>query len=749
MPHPPSPERRFASAALAFSLLITLVPAFLASRVDPPGNDLALHGVLLEGGVEALREHGWNVFQDPWFPRPNGGYSIFHSYPHLVTQTQAFLCWLTGIDPWRMLGAGAFLAVMLMPLLAFAGARMLGLSPGGAAVAAVVVATMRTGDAYGHSSLAYGFESYGLYGQLWSMSIGSVAFGAWMAASLPGGAGLARLSTAGRVLAAALLLGLVLRISYPAAWVLVLVTGTAVVVAGPVQELPGRLVRYGLVGIVGGILAAGFLVPFFRDLDAVVTVTIEYVWKLRSIGAMAVMGRLLAGQYLDGVAHGPWTPLLLLSFGWTLWAWVRRRSPSPILRGLTCGCAVAVLLLFGRETWGDWMDRVPVIGRFHDHRYLLGLQLLAPLLIAAGVQDLWPRLPRRLARVRVPVAAGVVLVAVVAHGMAGWVDWRTWRSTVPRFEAFAAEIDPLVQRSLADPDARLALGIVDEDQGGTNILWWLRRQGVNASGRPLHQFSAVRDMLVFWTSWMDGTSQLRHGPVAPVDLHPLGISRLAVPAGTDRDPLGHEWLLEPLPDDLGAWQMLDAPHDPAFVGDVGLVRSDLLVRAEGLDMDGFTIAWFLSGLHAVAQYPSMDVGLGPAPPEELYERVVRVTDRDVEVLEGLPGTTHQALGRIAGVESGSRPAERRVSVEVTAEGAWLWIGHSWHPQWRATVDDRPAPVTMLTPGVLGLPLTPGTHDVAVWWYVPAWRGPWAVFNALAYLGIGLGLILVTFRRQTE
>ena len=728
---------------LAVAFAVVLVPAILASRIDPPGNDLALHGVMVEGAAEALRQDGWNTFQDPWFPRPNGGYAIFHSYPHLVDQTLAFCCVISGADPWAVLGAGGLLAVLLLPFLAYLGGRSLGLSRPGAAVGALMVATMRSADPYGHGPLCYGFDSHGLYGQVWGMGMASWAFGAWIAAAHPGGAGLARLSSPARMLLAALLVAVIVRTHYPTGWVLCLVTAVAVVAWGPARELPGRLLRFAAVGAVAGVLAAGFLVPFISDLDSLVTQTIEHPWKMRSIGAVAVLRRLAVGDYLDGAGPGPWTLLLLLALGWTALRWGRLRTSPPVLGGLAVAIVFAIGLLFGRETWGDWVERVPVVGRFHDHRYLLGLHLLAPFLVAAAVEDLWPRISERFTIARFAVAGSLVVFAVAAQGMATADDWRLWRETRPRFEVFASDIEPLVQRALGRPRERLALGFEDVDRGGTTAMWWLRRRSVNTAGRPLHQFAAVRDLLVFWEAWVTDSSGMRARSIDSLDLRPLGIDGLAAPDGDD--PLGHPWGLRRVDIDGSTLDLLVPEPDPGVVGDVALVRSDLLVQAERLDLQGFSIAWFLAGLHRGAQYPTIDVGLGPPPPVVEYQRVIRLADQDTSAFGGLPKTSHAALGHVLSVDLGDRPAERIVTTEVIGEGAWLRLAHSWHPQWRASVDGEPAHTYMLTPGFLGVRLSPGTHTVSAWWHVPPWRGPWATLNAVFYLLSGFWIVVCWLR----
>ena len=466
MERPPSPRRWLAPALLLLAVACAAVPAWLASRVEPPGNDLGLHGMLVDGAATTLRDHGWTAFQDPWFEHPGGGYPVFHAYPHLPHQLMAAVCVATGADRWTVLGAGCLLMVLLLPLAVFAGGRVLGLSPPQAAFAAVVAATLRCADPYGHGTLNYGFESLGMVGQLWGMVLAAVVFPAWATACA--GRDETRPARAVRLLLAAAGVSLVLRTHFPTAWVMALAAGVYVVASGPLAGLPARVARYAAVGVLAAVLSLGFLVGFVRDLDAMVVVDLEHDWKLRSLGALAVLGRLVRGEYLDGLARAPWTPALLTAAGWIVGRWVRERRALADT-GLLAAAVVGLVLLFGRHTWGDWVDSLPVVGRFHDHRYLLGLHLLAPWVVAVGLAGLWAALGGTARRVRLPVAVGAVGLAVVVHGMATWIDLRSWREGTAEFQRLEAETEALAGVAVTEP-GRLAVAVPDRARGGTTLL---------------------------------------------------------------------------------------------------------------------------------------------------------------------------------------------------------------------------------------------------------------------------------------
>ena len=707
-------QKTAAAFLVALATVVNLGGALSASRIDPPHNDSLLHGQMVARALAALQESGWAAFQDPWFPLLNGGYPLFHHYPHLPHQWTAGVAWLFGLDPWTALSAGALVMVLLLPVLTWRGGRILGLSPLAAGVAALVVATTRCMDGFGHSPLEYGFGGSGLYGQLWGMAFATMALPAWVAASTRDGAGLKRLPLWGRLLLAAVLVSLVVRSSLPAGYLLVICTGVVVLAAGPARELPRRVALFGVVGAGAVVLSLGFLIPFAQDIGATNSTVLELVHDRRdSVGAVLVLTRLLGGFYLDGGVPGPWSLLLAVITGGALIAWIARRPVPPILAGLALALAVSVLLLFGRATWGQWLGDLPLLGRFHDHRYLLGVHLVTPWIIGGGLAAL----AGRLAEVRGPAVA--VLPVALAGAIAIWLQVgeatdgrRYYDQSLLSFEAAEPALEELVKEARLLEGARAAIPVPDTPIGGTTRLSWLRRQGLPTFGRPLYHYSHVHDFALYWTRWVAG-QEPRDRQVAVADLAAAGVGQLI-----DRRA---------------------APFPGAVVPDATLVRSDLLVRVGSSDLEGIAIRWFTEGLHLSRQYPTLDLGVGERPDEARYARTTDLADRDVAALRDLPEASR--LGRVLASVEGERPGDRLVRARIEADRAWLMLATSWHPRWTVEVDGEPATAHMLMPGWTGVPLDRGEHQVALSWRPAPWRGPYAAVNALAIL---LSLIVVTW-----
>ncbi len=681
--------RRLTVLLLGAALTVNLFAAWSASKIDPPANDYLLHGQMVDRAKDVIVHDGWTAFQDPWFPELNGGYPLFHHYPHLPHQWTAVAANVFSVDGFAALAGANFVLVALLPLLVFVGGRWLGLPRDGAAVAALVVATARSLDGFGHTPLGYGFGGHGLYGQLWGMAFAALAFPAWVACAEHDGAGLSRMRLRSRLLLAGVLVSLVVRSSLPAGYVVAIAAFVATLALGPPAELPRRLARFAAAGAIAAVLSLGFLIPFAADLGATNATLLELVGERRdSVGMVKVLGRLLGGHYLGLV----WSLALLAGIAAIGATW---RDREPMERALAVALAASVVLLFGRATWGDWVSSLPLLGRFHDHRYLLGLHLLAPWLLGAAAAVAGPLLrdllEERLADrwdPRLPAAAGVLVVVLAATTYAPSLlaDRAQRRDTEASFRQIEPALDLVLEEARA-AGGRVAWGPEDTVLGGTTRLSWLRRHGVETFGRPLYHYSFVHDFALYWTQTAAGGA-----PLTEADLVAAGVSHV-------------------LPDGPSA------PLGPR------LVRADLKATAAGSDLQGFAVRWFSDGLHARGQHPVLAPrGQAPAAP---YRATVAIESRDASALAGLPAA--EGLGEV--LESGSGDGALRVRVRVDQRPAWLLVPVSWHPRWTVEIGGAPAGFGMLAPGWLGVPLpSEGVQDVSIAWRPSPWRGPWAAAN---------------------
>ena len=698
---------------LLLALLLALVLAGSARVVDPPGNDYLLHGMMIDRAADTLSSEGWASFQDPWFPELNGGAALFRAYPHLPHQVLSLASVATGSDPWQLLSLGVFLGVLLLPLCFYTGARTLGLSQSTAALSALAAVTFRCMDPYGHDLFSYGPDGKGLFGQLWGMNLAALALPAALAAVLPGGGGLSRWTPWARALLAALLLSLTIRTNLPAAWVTLVCLGAALLSLGERRELLARLFR-SLPVLAGALLLSlGFLVPFLQDLPTAPSSSIEMAPGLRlGLGGVETMRRLLDGYFFDGDQPGLWTPLFLLALIAPTFHFFGYRRWGPRLRALSMAGIASLLLLFGRAFWGGWLGELPLLGRFHDHRYLLGLQLVAPWLCASVLVGALER-----ARLFVgPRGTSLLVGALVILSFSPTLPLIKGESAQAArlqgdFDASRPLLDGFVAQTEQDLPHRVALARSDGMIGGTTWLSWLRHEGALTMGRPLHHYQQVYDFSLWWTAWVANEKNQRDRALHPDDLTAAGVVRLLDPRISGTTVRG------------------SGPR---------LVRSDLLLRTESSNLGGLAIRWFQEGLHLRRQYPAIKIG-GSALPGGDWLRHMELTEAGPEVLAGLPAGGDE-LGRVLRT-SRRHPGERHISVDVQEEDAWLLIPEGWHPRWELLVDGNLRAYAMLLPGWVGVPLEVGQHEIILRWPSHQGRG------FLAALSLLLHLLVIALIRQ--
>ena len=720
-------ERAKIAWGLLGLVLLSILPAISAGFVRPPGNDLLIHGPLVEGALETLRAQGWTAFQDPWFDHIGAGFPTFHHYPRLPHQLAAVLALGLGLDGLTAMALVASVAVLLFGPAAYLGARWMGLPPPAALLAGLVAVTMQSVEPFGHTALNYGFDGHGLYGQLVGMVFAMLAVPAWWRATRRAPT---RTFIAWSVLAA-ILLSFVIRSSLPAGWVGG-VAALGLILGEGRRDLGPRLLRATAVGAGAVLLSLGFLLPFLQDLGASGVLEAGNADDLAAFGALSVLGTLARGGYLDGSVP-LWTLVVVLGL---VLAVTRRGDDegAALHRGAACAFVVVLLLVFGRTTWGHWIDDLPLVGLFHDRRYVVGLQLIAPWLVAATA---WRHLPRPLTpRSRGLMAAGALVVAGLLTQRAA-TQVRSHAEFIPSWTEHADGMAPAVAPLIA-AGTRIELAAADGPIAGASAIDTLRVLGVKTTGKPLDHYPIIRQGHYWWRHWLASPDSPRTQPPTGDDLFAFGAEALLVPARLPPAAPLPDWPAEA----LGPLRVLTPPPRADRRGAVGLVRSDLLLVSDSPELQGVPVAWHQSGAHRVGQFPTLDIGAGATPDPARYTRVARIADRDPSVLVALPGMAEAELGRVLEVNDGhARLADVR-------DGAWLLWDLGWHPRLHATVDGAPVDVHLLLPGRAGVRLPAGATEATIAWRVPAWRGALAASNVVLVV-LGLALAGTILRREED
>lgn len=237
-------------AAVLFNA-VCLAPELDVGRL--PLNDGVLHRAAAERLLESF--HRGEPFLDPWVSEWSLGYPFWRTYQPLPHLLLAGLFALTQgwADAASAFAAAVWALLTLLPASTYLGARMLGLGPPAAGLAALLVLTPNGSGELGAYGLGYGayvWRGSGLFTQLVAIHLLVLSLGSTRRALDRGD---------GRLTAAVLLTATAL--SHIVAGYVAFVSATLLAVVGPRRKRSLRCVRLATVALPGLVLLLWFLVP--------------------------------------------------------------------------------------------------------------------------------------------------------------------------------------------------------------------------------------------------------------------------------------------------------------------------------------------------------------------------------------------------------------------------------------------------------------------------------------------------------
>lgn len=688
-----SDERTPPALAVAAATAVLAVVYSGVFRGEPAGDDLTFHLAEVRRLADCLRAGDWDLWNDS----ANAGYASAYYYQVLPLIVPAGLAALTGthVLPWFQLCL--YLPLVLVPLFAYRGLRLLWATRWAAAVGAIAVAFTISSSKWGHG--ADGTFSVGLYTQTWAF------------AALPLALGLAaRWVSAGERLGGAIGWGAFVGLAHPFAGVAL----GAAVAAGLVGDLVGHALtrargRRRAGGPDGGLarLRARLDVQPRRHEEP----SPAPPSPLRALGRLTVLGAALlvasASAWLpvlvdyagfggfphrvDGEA-GPGLRLLLL--------WYVRGGLLDAYRFLVLTVALPVVLVVARGRTLRWLwsgalvfacllavgphlvtqdDLLPAV------RFLGALQITLGLGIGVGLVAVAAWLERELARAvsaaagRVTVAALAACVAACLVGWGGWVQARRVYVAKDARKTHRGELMQVVAALAAAPPGRKqAL------HGATNH-WWNLLPYVYAARPALLQM---------------GGGGLQASPNYDF-------------LWTDRDPRRNAWLFD------APYLVFERPAtsiDPP--GETLLITEHFELRK--IASPGLVSAVQVTGVLPAGRKAGHKAALGWLKSDQLWQN-----HHLAYAGFGAAGAPPQAEVR-AWRRQLSPGEEPDLVAEVVARApSTIMFRESWHPRWTGLVDGRPAAVRRLTPSFAAIDVPAGAHVVALrfdrpWWTLAVW-----------------------------
>lgn len=649
--------------------------------------------------------------RDPWIPYWSEGFPLLRYYQHLSHLGVVVLFrLLRGTVPLHdVFTVVRFLLLVLAPASFYAGVRMLGFERLAAGLVAACVPVLAVapdeGFLTGLQPSSYLWAGHGLFPQLVGMVLFAPAIGA-----VHGAVVRQRQFGFALVLLAAVCLSHLL-LGYMA------ITLSALVILRP--EVAGR--RLEVLLNLAGLYAATLVVASYVIVPSVTESYLLHrtVWESQeywhSYGLQQVLNWLVRGSLLDG----PRAPVLTLLTGAglivVLVGYGRAVAAPGARRFAAVGFVVSLALYFGRPTWGRLLDLLPFSDVLPMHRWICAVQYGAVLLAGLALAVMWQAIRWNVSRTRLAVA---VCATVVVLGPAFSSQWQASRRAAAMrkqaerdYQSGGRGLNELLlevhQRDLEQPGRAYAgrgwdwgkdykLGYVP-----VYMLW------------PEYDISAIAYMFMMS---LNTDVEAEFDPQRK-DHHDLfNVRHLFHYDQASLPPFARVYATRP-----GIYAAtVETP------GYFSLVGADLFYR---FGKNGsralleLNRAFVRSQLHATRRFVRIGVGdrASPRPGEREISGPADIEQLGSDPWRAPDGAVHDIWGH-----------NDRFGARVeTREPAYVLFRMTFHPNWRAFVDDKPVETVMLSPSFIGIPVDPGEHRIEVRYVPSAWT------SVLFYLGLAV------------
>jgi hypothetical protein len=666
---------------VALSVVWGLVELRPELRAVPYLDDSSIHQQMVRAAAARLRNG--HLPLTSWFPYLGLGspqYLHYQSLPATISGAVG-----TVVDPDTVFRWSLYLLLALWPLAVYWSARLFGLGRWTAAAAAAVAPFISSAAGIGYEEKAYLWVGYGVWTQLWASWTLPLAWGFTYRA----------LRSLRAAFPAVLFIMLTVALHFETGYL-----AFAPLVVWPFvvpSDLWRRLGRACVVGAAGLAASAWVVVPLIDQSHwAARNQVLGGTGLENGYGARQMLSWLFSGQLYDA---GRWPVVtLLVGVGIVVSLWRWRTSLAG--RALVVIWALALVMSFGRTTFGPLYDIVPGSSDIFIRRFQMGVHLSGILLAGIGVAFLGEAVLNGAGRVmradgplrpwaHDPVVRGLTvaicvlgLVVVLAPAWTSLDDYTAHNGTNIGLQADAdaieqPHIDRLIGYTKAHPRGRVYAGQPTNWGneflvGAVPVFKYLESKDVDEVGYTLRTASLMTD------------PEYHFDDTNPGDYPLFGIGYLIVPQGMAPPVTADRVLCS------GAYCLWSLPES----GYIHVYDTTGTLVADRADVGSRSAALLASPLPGEARDLTVAFDGGAAPPPSAS------TDA---TLHGPPG--HVVVQR-ADLANGQAHA-----VVHTNRTATVVLSASYDPGWHATVDGRPTPTVMVAPALVGVVVGPGTHTV--------------------------------------
>lgn len=706
-------------SAIAFAVVAAVVGAasalLLAQAIHPFPflNDAVLHFGLVKS-IASAGARGQS-FLDPWVPEWTLGFPVFHYYqilPHffVVAAQKATFGAVSLLTTFRVVEA---LSAALLPIPVYFAMRHFGVSPARAAAAAVLALAPRTNYLHGLELESSTWQGLGQFTQAFGMLLLPLALArSWSALR-----GASSIGVAAALLAATTL-------AHVALGALALLAAALFTLVAP-REIGRRLPRLALLAALSLAGASFTLVPIARDFAYYNVSALVPSWKYDSFGHETVLRLLSTGALFD---FGRLPVVTILVAAGVVFSAVRARRDEAS-RALLALFLAYLALYFGRPTWGRLLDFLPLGDGFHFSRVLAAVQLTGVSLAGLAVGAAFERIARdrKLGRAA-PFVATALALAIFSPIALDRGRYLAHNAALVNESAagYAREKDDVeasikVARGEGLGRAYAGLGPAGGPEWGGAFMvgWapvydWLPFRGVDGVGFLHHHYSLNADLFD------------RFDERNPNHFRVFGIRRVVAPEDLVLPPSFRQIAKH------GRFRVYEVGGDEN--GFVELVDVPYAVHVKKSELGRVQARWLASELPAQHVHPRVRL----ADIEAAEEGDLRIEGTDVRFPTPAPLPSAGTIGRV------ERSGEDFKIGATASRECVLLFKMTFHPAWKAIVDEGAAKTMHVFPSYVGVPLSAGDHTIELR-YDPGMTKP--VLASAGLIVLAAGIVLT--RRRPE
>jgi len=690
------------------TLLLTLAIALPAIGILPEllllpreVNDNAFHIGVVQSLLDALHQGGNPL--DCWFPTWLAGFPLLHYYqpaPYLLLA----LLWGLGCGKLALpflLKFTLWAALTLIPVSMYRALRWLSCTPLTAAWGALLSVVIADGGKYGLAYESFTWIGWGLYAQALAAPLVPLA--------LAGGYRV--IVERERPLRGALLIALTSLTHILYGYIAGLSLFLPVLMSRERAEWPVRLRQMVLLFALVGALTAFFVAPLVLHGAYHYESLYDEAGKFNSYGAPTILSWLFTGELFDHNRLPLYTVLVLGGLGIGLWRWHRVRENASGWMALAFLCWLA--FYFGRPTWGALIDLLPMTSGLHIERLVNGVHLFGCMLgaLAAGVLTQWIFERRTVWRQGIGLLLLLGGIAALLGPRIAYLasNVHFMREAVTAYHHEYPDFVPILAYLHEHPQARVYAGY--NGNWGTNyhvgqvpVYLLLTAEGIpTIANAPF--------------SWAMATDAQLQFPEVTADFCALYDIQYLLTNNPAHAPRSAQLLMHSGPHYLftlpspGRASCITVPYTIIGTKDTAAYAELLWARSN----------WSAAGAHFQLNYtrqPNMGRHTLRAIDALHYEENVHTTDAPA----GTPMNwfaesrffAETPPGHTVGTCQVTALTGQALTVRVTTPASTVVMCRMTnHPWWKATLDGRPAPTFMVSPGFLAVQVPAGRHELQI------------------------------------